>query len=152
MTMLYALSAIALGAMISMQPAINAQIALRLGSPLAAAVCSIAISLAMVLAAWTAIGRGELSWSKLMSLPWWSLVGGAVGALFVLGGVLAAPKLGVAVFFVSVVLGQVIGAAIIDQVGAFGLVAHAMTWPRILGIGLVIAGAALTHADALLKP
>ena len=152
MTALYALSALALGAMISMQPPINAQIALRLGSPLAAASCSIAISLVMVLAAWAATGRAELSWPKLLALPWWALVGGAVGALFVLGGVLVAPKLGVAVFFVSVVLGQVVGAALIDQLGAFGLSGHGITWPRALGIGLVIVGAALTHAEALLKP
>lgn len=148
MTAFYLLIALSLGALVSMQPAINAQIAIKLGTPLAAAANSIAISLLMVVAAWATISRFEADWSKLFSLPWWTLVGGAAGALFVLGGVLIAPKLGVAVFFTCVVLGQVLGAALIDQFGAFGLAGHVITWPRALGILFVIAGAALTQTGS----
>lgn len=152
MTAFYLLVALGLGAMISMQPAINAQIAMRLGSPLIAAAISIAISLVMVIAAWAAVGRVEANWSKLLSLPWWALIGGAAGALFVLGGVVVAPRLGMAVFFICIVLGQMLGATLIDQSGAFGLEGHAVTWPRVLGILLVIAGAVLTQAEGWLRP
>jgi transporter family-2 protein len=150
MTALYLFAALGLGAVISMQPAINAQMAARLGSPLAAATCSIVISLAMIVIALSAFGRVPTSMSKLWSLPWWVLIGGAAGALFVLGGIMAAPRLGVAAFFTCVVLGQVLGAAILDQLGAFGLGAQPIGWTRGLGILLVAAGAAMTQAQGWL--
>ena len=121
MTALYLFAALGLGAIISMQPAINAQMALRLGSPLIAAICSIVISLAMIVVVWTTLGRAPISLPKLFSLPWWVLIGGAAGALFVLGGIMVAPRLGVAAFFTCIVLGQVLGAAVLDQFGAFGI-------------------------------
>lgn len=151
MNAIYLALAIGLGGLISMQPAINANIAAKLGGPLSAAICSIAISLAMVVATWAVMGRGEMAWSKIPTLPWWALIGGAGGALFVLGGVMVAPKLGVAMFFICIVLGQMIGASIIDQVGAFGLQSHSITWSRALGILLVIAGATLTQMGSWLE-
>jgi transporter family-2 protein len=147
MTALYLFTALGLGAIISMQPAINAQMAARLGSPLAAATCSIVISLMMIVVAVTAFGRVPTSWPKLLSLPWWVLIGGAAGALFVLGGIMVAPKLGMAAFFTCVVLGQVLGAAVLDQLGVFGLEAQPINWTRALGILLVVAGAAMTQAQ-----
>lgn len=147
MTALYPFVALGLGAIISMQPAINAQMAARLGSPLIAAICSIVISLAMVVVAWTVLGRAPAGMSKLSSLPWWVLIGGAAGALFVLGGIMVAPRLGVAAFFTCIVLGQVLGAAVIDQFGAFGLEAQPINWMRASGILLVVAGAAMTQAQ-----
>lgn len=150
MTILYFFAALGLGAIISMQPAINAHMAFRLGSPLAAATCSIVISLLMVAVVWATLGRVPTGWSKLLSLPWWVLIGGAAGALFVLGGIMVVPRLGVAAFFTCVVLGQVLGAAILDQLGAFGLEAQPLGWTRALGILLVVAGAAMTQMQRLL--
>lgn len=147
MTILYLFTALALGAIISMQPAINAQMAGRLDSALLAAMGSIVISFVMILAAWTALGRTPIGWARLPSLPWWVLIGGAAGALFVLGGIIVAPRLGMAAFFTCIVLGQVLGAAVLDQFGAFGLEAQPIGWTRILGILLVAGGAALTQAQ-----
>jgi transporter family-2 protein len=147
MTALYLFAALGLGAIISMQPAINAQMALRLGSPLIAAICSIVISLAMIVVVWTTLGRAPISLPKLCSLPWWVLIGGAAGALFVLGGIMVAPRLGVAAFFTCIVLGQVLGAAVLDQFGAFGLEAQPISWTRVLGIMFVVAGAAMTQVQ-----
>lgn len=147
MTVLYLFAALGLGAIISMQPAINAQMALRLGSPLIAAICSIVISLAMIVVVWTTLGRAPISLPKLFSLPWWVLIGGAAGALFVLGGIMVAPRLGVAAFFTCIVLGQVLGAAVLDQFGAFGLEAQPISWTRVLGIMFVVAGAAMTQVQ-----
>lgn len=147
MTALYLFAALGLGAIISMQPAINAQMALRLGSPLIAAICSIVISLAMIVVVWTTLGRAPISLPKLFSLPWWVLIGGAAGALFVLGGIMVAPRLGVAAFFTCIVLGQVLGAAVLDQFGAFGLEARPISWTRVLGIMFVVAGAAMTQVQ-----
>jgi transporter family-2 protein len=88
--------------------------------------------------------------SKLWSLPWWVLIGGAAGALFVLGGIMVAPRLGVAAFFTCIVLGKVLGAAVLEQIGAFGLDAQPIGWTRALGILLVVAGASMTQAQGWL--
>lgn len=145
MNVFYLLAAAAIGALISMQPPINAQIAAVLGSPLLAATCSITISLVMILIARLVLDHTSINWARIGALPWWALIGGAVGALFVIGALVVAPKVGVAAFFVFVVLGQLAGAAIIDRLGAFGVPVVAISWPRMAGIALVFAGAALTQ-------
>ncbi len=145
MNILYLVAAFGLGALISMQPPINAQISTVLGSPLLAATCSITISLVMILIARAALDHAPIGWSRFPGLPWWALVGGAVGALFVLGALIVAPKIGVAAFFVFVVLGQLTGSAVVDQIGAFGVPLNPITWPRAAGILLVFAGVALTQ-------
>ncbi|RMC36045.1 DMT family transporter [Paracoccus alkanivorans] len=151
MPAIYLLIAFGLGALVSMQPAINAQIAARLGGPLFAAVCSITISLVMVTAAWATFGRVGPQWSKLLTLPWWTLIGGAAGALFVLIALVIVPKLGVAMFFVCVVLGQLLGAAYLDHIGAFGMEMRTLSWSRVLGIALVIVGVAVTQVGSWLE-
>lgn len=145
MNLVYLIAAFGLGALISMQPPINAQAASILGSPLLAALCSITISLVMVCVARAFLDHSSISWSRFAHLPWWILIGGAVGALFVIGALMVAPKVGVAAFFVFVVLGQLTGAAIIDQIAGFGVPSNPVTWQRAAGILLVFAGAALTQ-------
>lgn len=145
MHVFYLLAAVILGAMVSMQPPVNAQIAAILGSPILAATCSLVISLVVILAGRLVLDHASIGWPHLGALPWWALIGGVVGALFVVGSLVLAPNVGVAAFFVFVVLGQLTGAALIDHLGAFGAPPVPITWPRLLGIFLVFAGAALTQ-------
>ena len=148
MTFFYLLTAFAIGAMVSLQPPINGQMAAILGSPLLAATCSIAISLTMIVLVRLTLDRASIDWSRITALPWWTLVGGAVGAIFVIGALIVAPKVGIAAFFVFVVLGQLLGAAAIDHFGAFGTTVSAITRPRAIGILLVAVGAAISQLDA----
>lgn len=145
MSPFYLMIAFVLGALLSLQPPINAHIASVLGSPLLAAACSIAISLALVLSGWAIFDTTSWNWMRFFSLPLWTLIGGVAGALFVIGALMIAPKVGVAAFFVFVVLGQLVGAAAIDQVGGYGPAFSAIHWPRVVGLLLVAAGAALTQ-------
>ena len=55
------------------------------------------------------------------------------------------PVLGVALFFVCVVAGQLIGAALLDQFGIFGLPEKPLNIMKLLGIGLVLIGAVLVQ-------
>lgn len=145
MNIIYVIAAFGLGALISMQPPINAQAAAILGSPLLGAACSISISLVIVLVARAFLDHASIDWARFAALPWWVLIGGVVGALFVIGALMVAPKVGVAAFFVFVVLGQLAGAAILDHLAGFGIPANPITWQRAAGILLVFAGAALTQ-------
>lgn len=142
---LYVAAAIAIGACVALQPPINAVMARTLGSPLMAASISIAISLALVLIASLAAGGASGELAQVGALPWWVVLGGAVGVLFVVGVVVVAPVLVIALFFVCVVAGQVLGSALADHVGAFGMAVKPLNATKLLGILLVIAGAALVR-------
>lgn len=152
LTTIFLIIAIAIGVLISLQPAINAAVADRLGNPLMAATFSIAISLVLLVMAWMSVGKFDGQWSKISSLPWWVLIGGASGAFFVAGGVMIAPRVGVATFFVFIVAGQLIGAAVADHFGAFGMIERSISAPRLIGILLVVAGAALVQSSGETNP
>lgn len=144
---LYVVAAIAIGACVSVQPPINAVMARTLGSPMLAASISIAISLVVVLLMSLGIDGGAGDLSQVRALPWWIVVGGIVGVVFVAGGVVIAPVLGVALFFVCVVAGQMLGSTLADQVGAFGMEVKPVNLTKLVGIGLVLAGAALVQGS-----
>lgn len=141
----YIAAAIAMGACLSVQPPINAVMARTLGSPLFAASISIAISLIFVVLVWLTWGKAAGDLTQVKALPWWIIIGGVVGAVFVAGGVMLAPVLGVALFFVCVVAGQLLGSTLADQFGAFGLQVKPLNSMKLLGLGLVLAGAVLVE-------
>ena len=143
---LYIVAAIAIGACLSLQPPINAVMARTMASPLLAATISIAISLITVLLLWSIWGARTGDLAQVRELPWWVILGGVIGVVFVAGGVVVAPVLGVAWFFVCVVAGQLLGSTLTDHFGAFGVQVKAINLMKLLGLGLVLAGAALFRA------
>lgn len=74
----------------------------------------------------------------------WSLVGGALGGIFVMTQGLAAGALGVALFTVGVVAGQTISALVVDGIGFMGLVKRRVSSLRIGGTALAVAGLVVT--------
>jgi transporter family-2 protein len=142
---LYLASAIAIGAALSLQPSINTTMARVLGSPLLSAVISITISFVVVVCLWLALGSTSDDLTRVKQLPWWIFVGGIIGVVFVAGAIVTAPALGVALFFVCVVTGQLLGSTVIDHIGAFGLEVKPINSMKMIGLGLVVLGAALVQ-------
>lgn len=134
--------AIFIGAALAAQPAINQTAVRVLGSPIAASIISVSITLMMMIAFFIVTGA-KFQASTIWSLPWWMLLGGAVGFLFVFGGVTVAPAIGAAVFFVCIVAGQLAGAALIDHFGAFGMAVRPISLLRVAGISIVLFGVIL---------
>ena len=141
----YIFAALLMGAVLSLQPAINATMARIRGNPLLAASISISISLLIVSVLWLIWFNDVGDFSRFKELPWWVVVGGVVGAVFVAGSIITAPVLGVALFFVCMVAGQLIGSTIIDHIGAFGLEVKPVNTIKLLGLGFVIFGAVLVQ-------
>lgn len=141
----YIIAAIFIGACISLQPPINGTMAGVLGSPLLAACISISISLLVVVLVWSTLGKGAGHLGQVKALPWWVLTGGVIGVVFVAGSVMVAPVLGIALFFVCVVAGQLLSSIAIDHFGAFGVQVKPISMMKLLGFALVLAGAALVH-------
>lgn len=142
---LFIAAAVAIGACISLQPPINVVMARTLGSPWLAVSISIAISLVLALAMWVAWGKGAGDLAQITELPWWVVIGGTVGVLFVIGGIAVAPVLGIALFFVCIVGGQLFASTLIDHIGAFGAPVKPINTLKVVGLLLVLVGAALVR-------
>jgi bacterial/archaeal transporter family-2 protein len=76
--------------------------------------------------------------------PWWMLLGGLMGLLIVFTVTYAGPRIGVAATVGILIAGQLAMGAAIDRWGLFGSERIALHWPRLLGIGLLAIGAALS--------
>ena len=72
------------------------------------------------------------------TLPWWTLAGGACGIFFVVTQGTAAGPLGLAMFGMAVVAGQVVGGLIFDWVGLSGDGKRHPTRLRVLGSLLAV--------------
>jgi transporter family-2 protein len=136
---LYVLAAVGIGGLIALQPAMNAELAKRIGSPFGAGVLSIFVSFALVVAIFLG-SRQPFAVSAVPSLPFYLWFGGAIGVVFVVGTLWLAPKLGAALLFAAIVAGQLIVATIADFRGFGGLEAETFSPWKIVGIVLVVAG------------
>jgi bacterial/archaeal transporter family-2 protein len=77
--------------------------------------------------------------------PWWYWVGGGgMGVVVVLTITVVTPKIGAAATIGLLIAGQLAMGVLIDRYGWFGVEQVAFSRPRVLGIALLIAGAALT--------
>jgi bacterial/archaeal transporter family-2 protein len=76
--------------------------------------------------------------------PKWMLLGGVMSALIILAITVAGPRIGIVATTAVLIAAQFTLAAIIDRYGWFGVNQIPLSWPRVLGILLLFAGAALT--------
>jgi len=144
--MLYAFAAVLLGALLAMQPLINAVLAGVVGSPAVATAISIFVAFLGALMLLAVMGTGAgLSRAALASVPWWAYLAGFIGTLFVGGAIVIAPVTGALVFFVCIVAGQLLGATLADHIGAFGLEIRPVSALRIAGLALVLIGAVMVQ-------
>lgn len=88
-------------------------------------------------------GGGLPSPSGVRSVPWWALLGGAIGACVVLVQLTAAPKLGAALLIAVFVAGTAVGSILCDRFGLAGYAKVEVHHERWLGMALVVAGVVL---------
>lgn len=143
------LGAVACGAGIAAQTRINGQLGAEIGDGYVAAVISFGSGL-VVLLVLLAVSRaarrglGIISGGlRTGSIPWWMVMGGSAGALFVLSQGLAAGVLGIAVFTVAVVFGQTVSGLVIDRRGLGSAAPRSITPARLVGSALMLAAVIL---------
>jgi transporter family-2 protein len=78
--------------------------------------------------------------------PAWLWVGGRMSIFIVFAITVGPPRIGVTATVGLVIAGNLVSAALIDQYGLLGQDEVAITWLRVLGLVLLVAGAALTLA------
>jgi bacterial/archaeal transporter family-2 protein len=141
---LFVIAAVLLGALISVQARVSADLAKRSDVYNAAwiTVATGAVILLVIIAFSRKARHGFRSVAsglRSRTLPWWALVGGLCGMFFVVTQGTAAGALGLAMFGMAVVAGQVIGGLVFDWIGLTGDEKRRPTTLRVLGSLLAIA-------------
>lgn len=132
------------GTAISLQAPINAALARELGGPVPAAAVSFGIGFIVLLTIALLQGQGE-AFLKLPRVPTWTLVGGCLGAWYVLTSIWGVSQLGVLTLIAALILGQMSAAIVIDATGALGVAVREVTPTRIAAAVLVMAGLVLSR-------
>ncbi len=140
---IYGAIALLAGASLAVQVGVNNGLKTKLEQPIAASITSFATgTLALIL-------YGLLSRSPWPSAslwkggPWWIWLGGSFGAVYIVMTVTFSPKLGAAGWVGVVVTGQILTSVILDHFGLVGFSPHSISWTRVGGVALLLAGAAL---------
>lgn len=129
------------GLILPLQPGINAQLRTHLESPFAAALVSFGVGTMTLLAVTLTTGRLPLAlFGRLDEVPWWAWTGGLIGAAFVTTSIVLAPRLGATLLVGAVVCGQLVGSLVIDHFGLVGYRGSPITWGRLVGVALLVAG------------
>jgi len=146
MIVVFVLLAMAIGASVVIQASINGELRILVGDPYRTALISTTVSTLFLIALSTiVIGRPIPDGAVFTGAPWWMWVGGVLGAIYVAAAAVLVSKLGSAVMFTLIILGQLIMAVIMDHFGMIGLDKHPVTAPRIIGISLVLIGVVLVR-------
>lgn len=136
------LIALAVGGLIPIQTAANSRLRLSVGNkPVVSALISFTVALCVAVIA-TAVLQGNPvpQFADGVSAPWWVWLGGAMGVCFVLGNILLFPRLGAVQTVVLPILGQVVMGLLVDRFGLFGAPVLGVTFMRVLGAVVVLAG------------
>lgn len=140
--------AIAAGAVLPIQGAINAQLRSDLDAPIAAAAWSFivaAVAMVLVLGAVAAFSSSapRPHAPDVRTLPWWGWLGGLCGATYVTSVFLLIPEIGVAPTVALTVGGQQIASVFVDRYGLLRLPQREVSRRRLTGVALLLAGVAL---------
>jgi transporter family-2 protein len=143
------------GTLVAVQSRINGELGQRLGDGFLAAFISFGsglVILALASLVWRpgrqGIGRVVVALRE-RSIPWWLVLGGVGGAVFVLGQGLTVGALGVALFTIAVVCGQTVSSLLIDHRGLARMPSTPATPRRVLGAALAVVAVAIAVSDRL---
>jgi bacterial/archaeal transporter family-2 protein len=143
MTWLYAGLALLSGAALAVQVGMNNELRERMGHPVPAALTSFGTGTLALLAFGLAIRPAWPRASSLSGGPWWIWLGGVVGVCYIMAAVTFAGRLGAAGWLGVVVTGQVLTSVALDHFGLVGFDVHPVSLWRLVGVGLLLAGAAI---------
>lgn len=138
------LAVILAGGATALQAPTNARLMTAVGSPINAAFVSFAVGTA-VLGMMALMFQTRPDMAAARGLPWYAWIGGVYGVIFVIAATWAVPRMGVATTIILMVAGQLIVSLVLDHFGAFGVPRQPISWSRVGGVALVIAGVLLAR-------
>jgi transporter family-2 protein len=130
------------GCLVGMQAPVNSRLGKAIGGVPAATFSFLVGTLALVVIA--AVVRGELGQlGHIGRAPWWALIGGLFGAVYVFVALEAVRTLGVSGLTAVVIAGQLAISVLIDRFGLLGVARQQIGATRIAGLVLLAVGVAL---------
>lgn len=140
MTLPLILLALGLGAMVAIYFPMVAQSAKLLGSGPLANVPFFFIAFVTSVVIATATGSRVTDFAKTASLPPALLTAGIMSAGLIIGSSFLIPRIGTGAFMILLVSGQVLAGMIFGYLGLFGMAASPVTFGKLAGAAMVIAG------------
>jgi bacterial/archaeal transporter family-2 protein len=132
------------GCLVGMQAPINSRLGRTVGTLQAASVSFMVGTVALVLITTVfASGGGLGSLGHIGRAPWWALIGGLLGAVYVAVALLTVRTLGASGLTAAVIAGQLVISVAIDQFGLLGIARQPIGLQRIVGLVLLVAGVTL---------
>ena len=145
MKWILALAVLAVGMLQPLQAGMNAEFRRHASHPLQAGGLNMVVGASAVLLLLLALRIGPPSPATFAAAPWWSMLGGLIGATLVVTMLVAAPLLGAALLIAIFIVGQLCASVVIDHFGLAGYPVRPITSLRLLGLVLLIAGALLVE-------
>src|SRR5437016_189306 len=130
------------GCLVGMQAPINSRLGRHIGTAQAATFSFIVGTVALLLVA--SLWHGGLgSMVHVSRAPWWALIGGLLGAVYVTVALVAVRTLGASGLTAVVIAGQLAISVVIDRFGLLGVAREHVGAQRILGLALLAVGVLL---------
>jgi transporter family-2 protein len=127
----------------SVQIGVNATLAKNINNDIWSAIFALFIG-AVGLVIYAVLTQNvTVKWQSLPGLPLWMWTGGLLGAVFVAGSVIAAPKVGCTMFIGLILLGQMLASLLLDHYACLGFQESQINLTKILGMCLLIGGVVL---------
>jgi len=132
----------AAGCLVGMQAPINSRLGRSLGAIQAASFSFLLGTVALVTISF--ILRGGLgTLGRIGQVPWWALIGGLLGAVYVFVALEAVRTLGASGLTAVVITGQLVISVVIDRFGLLGVARSSIGPQRIIGLVLLLVGVTL---------
>ncbi|BCS88770.1 DMT family transporter [Pseudodesulfovibrio sediminis] len=145
MKWIYVCYALLAGALLPIQAGVNLRLRGSLGDPIWAATVSFGVG-TLALLAYGLITRSPLPTLTMVgTAPAWAWIGGCFGAFFVFSTIVLAGQLGAATMMAWLLAGQFLAALILDHFGLITFDVRMISWQRILGVILLVAGALMVN-------
>ncbi len=126
------------GGMIALQAPINAGLGRATGT-FAAALVSFAVGTVILTAIVVLSGKAG-GVPEAASVQWYYLIGGLLGAAYVFTALVLVDEIGAGGVAAATVTGQLTTSVVLDRLGVLGLDETALSWERVVGVGLLLLG------------
>lgn len=127
-----------IGALLALQPAFNSGLGRATGD-LAAALVSFAVGTLLLAGIVVASGQAR-GLGSTFGVPWYYLLGGVLGAAYVFTALVVIRSVGAGGVAAATITGQLTASVAIDRLGILGLEQTPITFERLLGVVLLLAG------------
>lgn len=141
MSYLLAPIALLLGVVLTTQIATNTQLGKALENEYIPAAVNMMVGLVLTVALVFFMTEKWPTAEVVRNAPWYGwIAGGLLGATYLTGAILLAPKLGAAALVGLVVAGQLVFSVLLDHFGWIGFEQHSAGLARIAGCALMLGG------------